>query len=211
VARDTASRAVGEEKRPYHSPIRQARSAQTRERIIDAACSLLEHTSIRDWGALTLRGVAREATVNERTVYRYFTSERGLRDAVMNRLEEQAGIDLAGLNLGDIAKMASRVFEFIARFPLEPKPQLDPTLNETTLRQRTALQNAVTSANPGCDAIQAAEVAAVFDVLWSVAASQRLTQDWRFTEPQASHALTWAIEVIADAVRAGNAPGALEE
>ena len=125
--------------RRYDSPVRRARSAETRERIVDAACALMHERSVRDWGAVTIRGVAHEAGVNERTVYRYFTNERGLRDAVMHRMEQEAGIDLGGMRLDDIGEVAARVFSYVSSFPFEPKPPLDPTLTEANLRQRDAL------------------------------------------------------------------------
>ncbi len=86
-------------RRHYDTSLRQKRAAETRERIVTAGVELLHGSSIRDWRPLTIRGVAERAGVNERTVYRYFGNERGLRDAVMQRLEEEAGIDLAGMRV----------------------------------------------------------------------------------------------------------------
>jgi len=83
----TGTPARGPAARKYDSPVRRQRADDTRARIIDAGCRVLQHSSIRDWRALTVRGVADQAGVNERTVYRYFGNERGLRDAVMHRLE----------------------------------------------------------------------------------------------------------------------------
>ncbi|HEY6471863.1 MAG TPA: helix-turn-helix domain-containing protein, partial [Acidimicrobiales bacterium] len=82
------------EPRRYDSPVRRQQALETRERIVEAGCKILRKSSIRDWHALTIRGVAEVAGVNERTVYRYFGNERGLRGAVMHRLEQTAGIDL---------------------------------------------------------------------------------------------------------------------
>ena len=67
--------------------------------------------------ALTVRAVADRAGVNERTVYRHFENERGLRDAVMHRLEEEAGIDLGAMALEDVAKVAARVSTHVTSFP----------------------------------------------------------------------------------------------
>ena len=43
--------------------------------------------------------MADRVDVNGRTVYRHFGNERSLRDTVMHRQEEEAGIDLAGIDL----------------------------------------------------------------------------------------------------------------
>src|SRR6185437_13392666 len=68
--------------RHYESPVRRQQALETRQKIIEAGCKVLRRSGIRDWRGLTIRGVAEQAGVNERTVYRYFGNERGLRDAV---------------------------------------------------------------------------------------------------------------------------------
>ena len=95
-----------EGRRAYDRTLRREQAAGTRERILVSGSELLHGASVRDWKRLTVRAVAERAGVNERTVYRHFGNERGLRDAVMHRLEEEAGIDLEGMQLGDIAKVA---------------------------------------------------------------------------------------------------------
>jgi len=192
--------------RTYDSPVRRAQSAQTRARIIEAAYDLVRHSSVRDWGAVTIRRVAQEAEVNERTVYRYFASERGLRDAVMLRMEQEAGIELNAVQLEDIPKLAARVFSYVSSFPFESKPPLDPTLAEASLRQREALHDALAEWTADWPAEVAAGVAALLDVLWSVGAYERLTVDWRLDHARAVETLTWAIGLVEQAVREGNHP-----
>ncbi len=192
--------------RQYDSPLRRQRAIETRERIVEAGCRLLRHSSIRDWRALTIRGVAEQAGVNERTVYRYFGNERGLRDAVMHRLEQEAGIDLEGMRLEDIADIAGRIFAHVSSYPLRSKPPLDPTLTDANLRQRSGLFGALddwTAAWPESDRHCAA---ALFDVLWSVATYERLVADWEMDRDEAIRAVTWAIGLVQEAVRNGRRP-----
>src|ERR1035437_5698757 len=101
-------------RRPYDITLRSERAAETRERIIVAGSDLLHGSSVRDWRALTIRAVAQRAGVNERTVYRHFGSERGLRDAVMHRIEEEAGIDLSVMQLDDIAAVTTSILEHVS-------------------------------------------------------------------------------------------------
>ena len=108
--------------RPYDGTLRRERAAETRERIIVAGAELLHRTTVRDLKKLTVRAVAERAGVNERTVYRYFGNERGLRDAVMHRNEQQAGIDLVGMQLEDIATVAAQIFDHVSLYPREPAP-----------------------------------------------------------------------------------------
>jgi AcrR family transcriptional regulator len=192
--------------RQYDSPLRRQRAVETRERIVVAGCRLLHHSSIRDWRALTIRGVAEQAGVNERTVYRYFGNERGLRDAVMHRLEQEAGIDLEGMRLAGIADIAARIFAHVSSYPLKSRPPLDPTLTDADLRQRTALFGALDDWTAEWSESDRESAAALFDVLWNVATYERLVSEWQMDRDQAIRTVTWAIGLVQDAVRAGRRP-----
>jgi AcrR family transcriptional regulator len=164
---------------------------------------MLQRSSIRDWRAITVRGVAEQAGVNERTVYRYFGDERGLRDAVMHRLEEQSGIELDGMRLEDVGEIAARIFEHVASYPVRPRPALDPTLADANLRQRGALLGALADATPGWSEPDRRVVAALLDVLWSVTTYERLATDWDMGSAEASRSVRWAIDVLRRAVHDG--------
>jgi AcrR family transcriptional regulator len=193
-------------RRCYDSTLRLQRAAETRERIVAAGCELLHGSPIRDWRALSVRAVAERAGVNERTVYRHFVNERGLRDAVMHRLEEEAGVELAGLRLENVAHAAARIFEHVSSYPLELRPPLDPTLTEASQRQRKALLGAVAARTAGWREVDRVVAAATFDVLWSVASYERLVVDWQFDREQAIRGITWVIRLVEEAVREGRRP-----
>jgi uncharacterized protein (TIGR03085 family) len=192
--------------RPYDGTRRRERAAETRERILVAGSELLHRTSVRDWKKLTVRAVAERAQVNERTVYRYFGSERGLRDAVMHRHEQEAGIDLAGMHLEDIATVAAQVFGHISQYQRDRRPPLDPTLVDANKRQREALLGAIAArAEQWPDGDQTL-AAAMFDVLWSVASYERLVVDWQIDHERATQGITWVIGLVEEAVREGRGP-----
>jgi AcrR family transcriptional regulator len=193
-------------RRQYESPLRRQRAVETRERIIAAGCRLLQSSSVRDWRALTMRGAADEAGVNERTVYRYFGDERGLRDAVMHRLEQEAGVELDGMRLEDLGQVAARILSHASSYPLRPKPRLDPTLTDAHLRQRTALLGALAGPAEGWPDEDRIAVAALLDVLWSVASYERLVSDWDLERDQAIRTLTWALGLVEEAVSGGKRP-----
>ena len=201
------SRSSATPRRTYDSTLRRSRAADTRRRIVDAGCTLLRGTSIRDWGGLTIRAVAESAGVNESTVYRHFGTERGLRDAVMQRLEEQAGIDLQVLGLDDIADVSARIIETVSSHPPEHRPPLDSTLVEAGRRQREALMRAVSHHTADWSDADRTLAAAMFDVLWDVAAYERLAVDWQLDRDLAVRGITWVIEMVATAVRSGRGPG----
>jgi AcrR family transcriptional regulator len=195
-------------RRRYDSTVRQQRASETRDRIVTGGCELLSASAIRDWRGLTMRAVAKRAGVNERTVYRHFANERGLRDAVMHRLEQQAGIDLDGLQLEGIADVAGRIVTAVASYPPERHAPLDPTLTATGRRQREALLRALAPHTAGWTDADRSVAAAMFDVLWGVAAYERLAVDWDLDRDEAIAGITWAIGLLDDAVRRGRAPGA---
>jgi AcrR family transcriptional regulator len=193
-------------RRRYDTTLRRQQAAGTRERIVAAGCKLLHRSPIRDWRALTVRAVAERAGVNERTVYRHFVNERALRDAVMHRLEEEAGIDLARLRLEDVADAAARIFEHVSSYPVKARPPLDPTLTEAGQRQRKALLRAVATRTAGWPETDRVVAAAMFDILWGVAAYERLVIDWRLDRKQAIRGITWVMGLVEEAIRKGRRP-----
>jgi AcrR family transcriptional regulator len=188
-------------RRGYQSDLRRARATQTRERIVAAGADLLTGSSIRDWAGVTIRAVAESAGVNERTVYRHFTNERALREAVIHRLEDQAGIDLDQLQLEDIADVTARILRLVSTHPPDPRPPLDPTLAQASHRQHQALLGAVAKHAPNWPADQRTSAAAMLDVLWAVSSYERLVVDWALDPHQAIRALTWVIHLVEDAIR----------
>jgi AcrR family transcriptional regulator len=193
--------------RPYDGTLRRERAAETRERILDAGSELIHRTSIRDWKKLTVRAVAERAGVNERTVYRHFGNERGLRDAVLHRNEEEAGIDLEGMRLEDISTVASQIFDHVAQYPREPRPPLDPTLTAAKVRQQDALLAAIATRAEHWSDEDRVVVAAVLDVLWSVAAYERMVVNWGIEHSRAVDGIEWAIGLVQQAIRDGRGPG----
>jgi len=196
------------QRRRYDSPVRRERVAETRARIVAAGAELLHGFPIWNWRALTVRAVAERAGVTERTVYRYFASERELRDAVMLELEAESGVDIEGLALEDLREMTERIFRYVSSFPLEERLARDPTMAAANQRQRDALTGAVaplTSEWPDRDRQVAA---AMLDVLWSVVAYERLVTDWDLEPGQAIAGITWVMALVEEAIKEGRRPDA---
>jgi AcrR family transcriptional regulator len=189
-------------RRPYDSALRRQGAAETRTRIITAGSELLRGSSVRDWHGLTIRAVAERAGVNERTVYRHFANEQGLHDAVMHRLEEEAGIELQGMRLEEVADVAARIFEHVSSFPPDAREPLDPTLLEAKRRQHEALLAAVAGRAATWSDADRTLAAAVLDVLWSVASYERLVVDWQIDRADATRGITWVIGLVRDAIAA---------
>jgi AcrR family transcriptional regulator len=197
------------QRRPYDSSLRRERAAQTRKRILDAGLQLAHECPVWDWRGLTIRAAAERAGVSERTVYRHFPGEREFHDAVMQRLEEQAGVTLEALRLEDVAEATARVFAHVTSFPMVSRtPALDPTLTATDQRRRASLLRAVAPATAGWPDTDRRMAAGVLDILWAVMSYERLVTAWELSPQQATRAITWVIGLIEAAVREGRAPEA---
>jgi AcrR family transcriptional regulator len=205
-AQQRKSAGSARQSRSYDGTLRRERAAETRGRILDAGSELIHRSAVRDWKKLTVRAVAERAGVNERTVYRYFGSERGLHDAVLDRNREEAGIELDGMRLEDVATVAARILDHVAQYPREPSPALDPTLMAAKDRQHQALLDAVAAEVGRSPDLQQVTVAAVLDALWSVASYERLVDGWSIDHTQAVGAITWVIGLVEAAVRKGDVP-----
>jgi len=199
-------------RRRYDSPVRRERAARTRDRIADAGVAMVRELPAWDWRSVTFAAVAARAGVGVRTVYRYFPTERDLHDAIMSRLQQAAGGGTyEGLTLSDLARATARLHAAlpslaVSRWTEEVPDQ--PTLAEVDRRRRDALSAAVADATRDWAEGERAMAAAVLDVLWGVSPYERLTTAWNMQGPQATMALTWAIGVLVDAIRADRRPGA---
>jgi len=193
-------------RRRYHSPVRQQQSAETREGIIAAGAELVHGFPAWDWTNLTARAVGERAGVSERTVQRYFPTERALRDAVLQRLVEESGIDLATMELADFARVAAQLFRYLSSFAVVPAPPEDPSFASVDRMRRDALAQTVERATPGWSDRHREAAAAMLDMLWNPPAYERLTQVWGLDAERATSAITWLIGLIEEAVRRGDLP-----
>ena len=193
------------EPRRYHSPVREQRAAQTRERIVGAGVALVEGLPNLDWSVMTFQAVADGAGVSKRSVFRHFANERELHAAVMQRLQQRAGVTYDDLDLDDIAVVARRVFEAlsslsVSSFVVEPE---DPAFTSMDRARGTALRNAVAAAAPNWSPKHQALAAGVLDVLWSPASYERLVAHWGASSDDAIKAIQWVIGLVVDNLQTG--------
>ncbi len=196
-------------RRRYDSSLRRERAAETRERIVAAGSALVHDFPRWDWRGLTFRAVAERAGVGERTVYRHFGTERELHDAVMHRLQEEAGVSYAELGLDDIADVTARAFATLSSFAVArwaaPDPQ-QPALVAENQRRHDALIGAVGPSTDDWSDTERRAAAAMLDVLWSVPAYECLITAWNLDSDQATRTVGWVIDLVVGAIRAGRRP-----
>jgi AcrR family transcriptional regulator len=194
-------------RRSYQNSQRSGQAAATRERILGAATAIVRGLPDWDWRDLTVRAVARRAGVDESTVYRHFSTERNLRDAVLRRLETESGVELENLRLDNFGEVVGHTFAYLSNFPITRASTSDPTFAALDERRRVALLAALEQAAPGWTADQLKMAAAAVDAYWSVSVFERMINTWALDTPQATSAVDWVIDLINTAVRAGHGPG----
>jgi AcrR family transcriptional regulator len=199
-------------RRRYDSPVRREQAARTRQRIVDAGAGLVRELPTWDWRGLTFTAVAARAAVGVRTVYRHFPTERDLHGAILARLQEQSGgVTYEGLALDDIARVTARLHASLSSFAVsrwtdEVPPQ--PALAEVDQRRREAIAAAVAEAARDWRPAEREMAAGILDVLWNVPSYERLRGAWALEGAAATSAITWAIDVLTDAIRQGRRPAA---
>src|SRR5687768_1875062 len=77
-----AAKAAG----PYESPLRTEQKEATRQRILDAAGRLLEDRGLEEF---SFAAIAKEARVQERTVYRHFPTKNALIESLCDWFQKR--------------------------------------------------------------------------------------------------------------------------
>ena len=195
-------------RRRYDSPVRRQKAGETRARIISAGSELVHEFATWDWRELTFRAVAERAGVGERTVYRHFPTERHLHDAVMQRLEEDAGIKYEDVGLANLGDVTARVFAARNSFavPGSLDEPADPTFVVVDERRRRALLRAVAPSTPSWSDAERETLAALLDVLWNMPSYERLVSVWNFDGEDAARAITWALSKLVQAIEHDDPP-----
>lgn len=189
-------------RRTYDNRARQEKAAQTRERIITAGSDLVHEFETWNWRDLTFKAVAERASVGERTVYRHFPTERHLHDAVMARLESDAGVSYEDVDLTNLAETTARVFAALQRFSARessPTPH-DPAFVSSDQRRRDALLRLVSRHTTPDSETHQQMIAGLLDVLWSPASYERLVGVWGLDAADATRAIEWLMAKVVAAI-----------
>ena len=174
-------------------------------RIVSAGAALVRELPTWDWDGLTFRAVAERAEVSERTVYRHFPTERKLHDAVMERLEDEAGIIYEDVDLANIADVTARMLAAMHRFAAEETgyPPVGPAVSGADDRRRAALQRAVSAEARDLTDIQQRIGAGLLDAMWHPATYERLVRAWQLDDETALGAVEWVIAKLVSAIQSG--------
>lgn len=179
---------------------------ESRERILAAAAELLYGNPIWNRAALTVPAVAAHAGLTERTIYRHFGSERGLRDAVMEHMLRQANSTLEGLSLDNLSDMARRLLEHSSTYPVSARTEQDPSVVKRNQRRRRLLLDATRPYTRAWSTADRRVAAAMLDVQWASVNYERLILEWGLPRKDAVRGITWVLGLIEAAIRDGDRP-----
>ena len=187
-------------RRKYHSPVRAQQMAETREKIIAAGAELVYSLPTWDWKNLTARAVGKRAGVSERTVHRHFASERILREAVVQRLIAESGVDVANLSVDTFATTAANTFTHLSSYAVSTEPTRDPVQTNIDEERKRALAEAVAEKVPSWSRREQELAASMLDLFWHPPTIERLKSGYHLDAAEAERAMTWLIGLVTKAL-----------
>ncbi|MEP7203299.1 MAG: TetR/AcrR family transcriptional regulator [Ilumatobacteraceae bacterium] len=191
--------------RSYSSPLRTEQATATRERIVDAAVDLLQSI---DPGAFSMQDVADRAGVSLRTVYRAFPTKDDLLEGVLAAVRERFKV-VAGSPPTTRDEFELSVAGAVrAVYELEPLYRaLFATIAGRRMHQRRAaarrraIGTAFADELAGLPEDRIREIVSVLHLITSAQTVLWLKDYAGLDLDDASEAIGWAIEAVADAAR----------
>lgn len=187
----------------YHSPLRQAQTEETRQRVLRAVADLLQRNPD---DALAYADLAAAAGVQERTVYRHFPTKDGLLDSFWTWINERAGFSAFPASEADLIEQPKSVFagfdgiEGIVRASLVSAAGREMRKRRVAER-RAAFERSLGEVTAGLSAEDARRLTAVIHVLYSAPAWQVMRDAAGLTGAEAGEAASWAIRTLLAAAR----------
>ncbi len=192
----------------YRSPLREAQAAATRERVVEACVAVMRRRA-----ELTYAAVAAEAGVQERTVYRHFSTKEQLEHAVWEWIVEH--LTHAELDATNEPELIRAMRESFAGFDAGA-PLIEAMLHSRqglAVRRRqqprrsAMFEACVTAAAPNARPRTRESAAAVLQVLYSAAAWEQLRNFLRMDATRAGDAIELGIHCFLAGLReAGDHP-----
>jgi AcrR family transcriptional regulator len=192
--------------------LRERHTDLTRDTIMRALVEIVTEGGLPDF---SVQQVADRAGVSHRTIYRHYPSREDLLNALMSWVEEQmiaVGANFGGAADADeliaVTRTNLAVFDTLAG-DVEALARLVLAIGHEPpqRRQRTEMVTGIIERElDGVDPEQVRAVAAIVRMVVSTRAWLVLRQDAIAASEQVGPALTWALEVLLDAARAGRLP-----
>lgn len=188
-------------RRPYESPIREARAAETREKILDGVRQIFETDPE---SSLNFDEVAKVSGVNRRTIFRHFADKDELLRAFWTKANSTLEMKIWPGSRGDLLSMPPELFDAMERIEgVVRAAHLSPTghlmrmqVNEERL---SAFRKSLADVTEGMDEKSRRRLEALSQILFSATTWLNLRDYWGFAGREAGDAVAWAIQVLIDA------------
>lgn len=194
------------QKRTYNSPLREQQIVETKERIIAAGVELVRSYESWDWKNLNASAVAKRSQLGKRTVQRYYPTEKVLRDAVLQQLVLESGVQFESLSLRDLGDMIEKIFRYLQSFAQTRAYPFDPSIQSLDQQGRLMLLKAVAEAKPDWPENRQMTAAAALDIFWQPQLLERLMTIWEMDIDQAVDTVTSLVDLIENAMRRNRFP-----
>ncbi len=191
----------------YRSPLRAERKQATRQRILDAAGRLMEDRELEEF---SFSAIAREAGVQERTVYRHFPTKSALVESLCEWFQERVRYEFAHTEQ-ELLQTPKQTFpgfaenERLVRALWSSRQGREFRLSNVDERKQ-GIESAIADAVRGLPRRQAKWIAAVVHALLSSATWQSMKDYWGLSGQEAGKASSMALELLLNAVRQGIEP-----
>ena len=200
---------VAHSTRPYNSPLRDAQADQTRVLILEALVTLVDRGPI---DTLSVRELAKQAGVSERTVYRHFPDRASLLEGLAEWITERMGTGAAEEGLDDIDDIIDVVPLVFQRFDAESDAaraacllRPDPARPTDDSRRRTRrMGRAVARSLPDLSPTEQHQFLALLRVLVGSSTWLRMREEFGLSGPESGALVSWALSTLfADVRRRG--------
>ena len=129
-----------------------------------------------------------------------------MRDAVLQGLVEESGVDLNDLNLRGFDDVVINMFNYLSSFAVEPDLTVDPSQTKMDEMRKQALVDAVADATPDWSRQEQEMVAAILDMLWQPSTQDRFKQAWDLDADRFTRVIRWFTALIQEGVEKGSKP-----
>jgi AcrR family transcriptional regulator len=191
----------------YTSPLRAQQKEATRQRILDAAGTLMEDRGLEEFSFCE---IARAAGVKERTVYRHFPSKTALIEGLCGWYQRRVSYGVSRTEADLLAKPLQMFPAFDENERLARALWASPQGREFRLsdveNRKAGIKAAIADAVRDLPPRQAKWIAAVMHVLLSSATWQTMKDYWGLSGSEAGKASAMAMELLLNAVRANVPP-----